>query len=267
MTNKARAETMKGSEQSHLGQHPSGQVVFPSHTSWPIYKASILPEPSGTRPILQVDISHISTDWPQNLTNEQELGDTEWEEKRELDTRPPLKRDLSLKKRDFVIQFLKDAKPETLEKFFNLAVEEAGAVPTDLDASKAAPTTPPRPADEPPLWAERTTGREVSPVDWIKMHYGNKDPKNWQAMGLTRDVLRRIDRPLYQAFGTFFSRLRKSPDSIIPAELEPLLESPSDRAAAELLEEKISSPEDTKRLVSIDPVKAERLRGAIRRRL
>lgn len=206
MAEKARAETINGSEQSQLGQHPSGQVVFPSHPSWPIYKASILPESSGTRPVLQVDISRISTDWPQNLTNGQELGDTEDEEKREINKTPPLKRDLSLEKRDFVIQFLKDAKPETLEKFFNLAVEEAGTIPTDLDTSKSAPTTPPRPADAPPLWAERTTGREVSPVAWIRMHYGNKDPDNWDAMGLTSSDLRQSDRALYQAYASWISR-------------------------------------------------------------
>lgn len=206
MTKKAKAETMKGSERSQLGQHPSGQVVFPSHTSWPIYKASILPEPSGTRPILQVDISHISTDWPQNLPYDQESYYDEPEEKRELDPRPPLKRDLSLEKRDFVIQFLKAAKPETLEKFFNLAVEEAGAIPTDLDTSKAAPTTPPRPADAPPLWVERTTGREVSPALWIKMHYGNKDPDNWDALGLTRKKLGGLDYPLYIAFAKWIKR-------------------------------------------------------------
>lgn len=213
MAEKARAETINGSEQSQLGQHPSGQVVFPSHPSWPIYKASILPESSGTRLVLQVDISRISTDWPQNLTNGQELGDTEDEEKREINKTPPLKRDLSLEKRDFVIQFLKDAKPETLEKFFNLAVEEAGTIPTDLDTSKAAPTTPPRPADAPPLWAERTTGREVSPALWIKMHYGNKNVDDWAPLGLTRDMLVAADKPLSRAYASMISR---NNDSALP---------------------------------------------------
>jgi len=204
MAKKARTDTVESSEQSQPGQYSSGQVVFPRHTSWPIYKGSILPDDSNTRSVLQVDLSHLSTDWLPDLTKGPKLGDTEWEEKRELDTRPPLKRDLTLEKRDFVIQFLKDAKPETLERFFNLAVEEAGALIPE--AESASPTPASRPADAPPLWAERTTGREMSPVGWIKMHYGNRDPDNWQAMGLTRKKLGDLDYPLYLAFAKWIKR-------------------------------------------------------------
>ena len=40
-------------------------------------------------------------------------------------------------------------------------------------ATKRKPimNTPPESQDSPAM-AERTTGREVTPVDWIKMHYG-----------------------------------------------------------------------------------------------
>ena len=182
--------------------------------------------------------------------------------------------DLLLKEQKLqaLFEFLVAAPAEVLDAQVEFARKQGATfsfsqAATDAGVPASSSVFAPRPAAAPPRWAERTTGREVSPVDWIKMHYGNKDPQNWQAMGLTRDMLRQIDRPLYQAFGTFFSRLRKSPDSIIPVELEPLLESPSDRAAAELRKEKIISPEDIKRLSCIDPVKAERLRGAIRRRL
>ena len=151
------------------------------------------------------------------LPSARDLGYNIPEEKREFDLGPPLKPDLSLEKRDFVIQFLKDAKPETLEKFFNLAVEEAGAVPAGLFApmvDPASPSPPPasRSADAPPLWAERTTGREVSPVAWIRMHYGNKDPNpdNWEPMGLTRDMLAEIDLPLARAYAKMISRDRES---------------------------------------------------------
>ena len=210
MSKRAKTDTVKGSEQSQPGQYSSGQVVFPRHTSWPIYKGSILPDDSNTRPVLQVDLSHLSTDWPQNLTKGPKLGDTEWEEKRELDTRPPLKRDLTLEKRDFVIQFLKDAKPETLERFFNLAVEEAGAVIPEAESASPSPPPAARPADAPPLWAERTdgwnkTGKKSSCALWIKMHYGNKDPENWEPMGLTLKDLRH-DKPLYDAFAKWIEK-------------------------------------------------------------
>lgn len=267
MAQKARTETINGSEQNQLGQHPSGQVVFPSHPSWPIYKASILPESSGNRPILQVDISQISTDWPQNLLYDQESYYDEPEEKREIDPRPPLKPDLSSEKRDFVIQFLKDAKPETLEKFFNLAVEEAGAVPSGMDTLKAAPTTPPRPADKPPLWAERTTGREVSPVDWIKMHYGNKDPDNWDPMGLTRGYVWASDRPLYQALGAWLSRSKQKSGFSYPEGMKEFLTSPTERLETELTKTGLERPQDAYTLFPDDPKKAERFRSALRRRV
>lgn len=149
----------------------------------------------------------------ENLHDNLFLDYDDLKEKREFDLGPPLKPALPLDKLDFVIQFLKNSKPETLEKFFNLATEESGAIPAGLDVSKAEPAAQspaPCPADTPPLWAERTTGREVSPVDWIKAHYGNKDPYNWDPMGLTRDVLAEVDPPLARAYAKMISRDRES---------------------------------------------------------
>lgn len=97
-----------------------------------------------------------------------------------------------------LFDFISSAPPEVQEKFAALA--------RDNGADFAQAASAPRPADAPPLWAERTTGREVSPADWIRMHYGNKDPENWDAMGLTSSDLRQSDRALYQAYASWISR-------------------------------------------------------------
>lgn len=85
--------------------------------------------------------------------------------------------------------------PSVLEAIFKGVAEEASSVP-------AGPV--PRPADAPPLWAERkpgwnTTGKKSSCALWIKMHYGNKDPENWDPMELQLKDLRH-DKALYDAF-------------------------------------------------------------------
>lgn len=70
-------------------------------------------------------------------------------------------------------------------------------------------------ATETPLWAERTTGREVSPVDFIKMHYGRSDPDGtWDSLGLTRAELRQRDRKLYQAYAAWISPKRHPEDDL-----------------------------------------------------
>ncbi len=57
------------------------------------------------------------------------------------------------------------------------------------------------PSVAPALWAERTSGREVSPVGFIQQHYGP-----WIGKGLTRPDLKRLDEPLYRAHTIFISR-------------------------------------------------------------
>lgn len=155
----------------------------------------------------------VIIDWsefePGNLRIDLNLEYHEKEGKREFKLGAPL-RDLVLEdKRRFVIEFLKDAKPETLEKFFTLAVQETG--------SSIKPVSPPRESTQKvatregeegaaPLWSTRTTGRSLSPVDWIKIHYGNKDKENWDPMGLTRADLMRFDQPLYRAYAQWIGR-------------------------------------------------------------
>jgi len=64
------------------------------------------------------------------------------------------------------------------------------------------------PEKAPALWAERTTGRKVSPVEFICRHYGNRsgDRAKWEPEGLTRADISRLDAPLYQAYATWIRR-------------------------------------------------------------
>lgn len=264
MAEKARTETMEGSEQSQLGQQSSGNIIFRSHPSWPIYKASILPESSGNRPTLQVDISQISTDWPHNLTNGQELRDNEHKEKRELDKTPPLIDDVSNEEKLSNLFKRLSNNPEEVDVVADF-LRQRDATSSFSKVAKAEPAPAPRHADAPPLWAERTTGREVSPVDWIRMHYGNRDPNNWDALGLTRDQIRRIDRALYQAFCTFVSRATKAEDPA-PSGFEALFESPRHRVAAELQLAGIKNPTDAYKVAGLNLATAERLYQAAKRR-
>jgi hypothetical protein len=223
MSKKAKIATVKSSTQNQLDPSHLGQVVFPIHTSWPLYKGSIQPEKQDVRPVLQVDLSRLSTDWPQDLTKLPELGDNPKKDKREQDRRAPLSETVPTEEemisaaavffknasQEKTAKALKAMGPEAIAALFRIAVEEAGSVPHGMDVSKAAPASPSpasRSADAPPLWAKRTTGREVSPVDWIKMHYGNKDADSWDPMGLTRDVLAELDPPLARAYAKMISR-------------------------------------------------------------
>lgn len=68
--------------------------------------------------------------------------------------------------------------------------------------------TQPKKYDSVPLWSDRTTGREVTAVDFIKTNYGNKDCETWNRDGLTLADLRH-DKPLYNAY---VQRIRRHPD-------------------------------------------------------
>jgi hypothetical protein len=69
-----------------------------------------------------------------------------------------------------------------------------------------------------PLWSKRTTGREVSPVDWIKMHYGRMVDGVWDADGLAQADISRLDRKLYDAY---ISRVRRLPEEDLGLPAEP----------------------------------------------
>ena len=68
-------------------------------------------------------------------------------------------------------------------------------------ASRVSPENASLPTEAPALWAERTSGREVSPSDFIRLHYGA-----WIENGLTRAHIKTLDEPLYNAFAQWIRR-------------------------------------------------------------
>ena len=76
------------------------------------------------------------------------------------------------------------------EKF----IEMVGVSETDKESGSL-------PTKAPALWAERKTGREVSPVDFIHQHYGP-----WLGKGLTRAHIGQLDKPLYTALAGWVGR-------------------------------------------------------------
>ncbi|MEE4011289.1 hypothetical protein V1T76_04460 [Roseibium sp. FZY0029] len=63
------------------------------------------------------------------------------------------------------------------------------------------------PTEAPALWADRTTGREVTPVDFIKQYYGDFVASDLpQQHRLPRPLLRELDMPLYNAYAAWIKR-------------------------------------------------------------
>jgi ribosomal protein L12E/L44/L45/RPP1/RPP2 len=63
------------------------------------------------------------------------------------------------------------------------------------------------PTEAPALWADRTTGREVTPVDFIKQYYGEFVATDLpQQHRLPRPLLRELDMPLYNAYAAWIKR-------------------------------------------------------------
>ena len=57
-----------------------------------------------------------------------------------------------------------------------------------------------------PLWENRTSGREVSPPDFIKQHYGKWENGEWDRDGLTSAALNRSNRKLYLVYAQWIKR-------------------------------------------------------------
>jgi len=158
----------------------------------------------------------------QNLQNWEDLGYNSFEEKREFYLEPPLIDTVSdeqkEKKLGELFEFLSSAPEEVVDALVALAQKKGATfsfTQAAADASQIAATTPllsSHPADTPPLWAERTTGREVSPLDWIKMHYGP-----WLQRGiLSRPLLGKLDPALYEAHAKWSKRNPTIDDLKIP---------------------------------------------------
>lgn len=65
----------------------------------------------------------------------------------------------------------------------------------------------------PALWEERTTGREVSPADFIRMHYAP-----WLGNGITRAHIGKLDEKLYVAYARQISRTPEKALGELPSE-------------------------------------------------
>lgn len=167
----------------------SGRIFYPANND---------------RPIFRVDLSQLSADSPKNLTIAVKLGDNEKEEKRELELRSPLIDDLSNEEKLNALFERLSKNPAEIEVVADF-LRQRDATSSLAQATAADHNSGSRSADAPPLWAERTTGRDVSPMDWVKMHYGNKNPDSWEAKGLKRSDLKH-DRPLYLAIAKWLAR-------------------------------------------------------------
>lgn len=126
--------------------------------------------------------------------------------------REKLKDDLFIKRQEFVANL--DAK--NCDKFDEIILKSplgkayAEAVGVDfpqkgdLELSMKAPR----------LWKNRTTGRKCSPIDFIMANYGHINSDNsWTNLGLTRDILAKIDPPLSNAYKKAISR---NPERALP---------------------------------------------------
>lgn len=90
--------------------------------------------------------------------------------------------------------------------------------------SPAAMSVPLLEDGTPALWAKRTTGREVTAVDFIREHFGSV--REWTPMeGLTRSALSRLDPDLASAYATWINR---HPEDTLPIPTKPHTRRPAD---------------------------------------
>lgn len=83
--------------------------------------------------------------------------------------------------------------------------ESLKAIWAQLQEAASSASQSALPDKAPALWADRTTGRNVSPVEFICQHYGNRsgDRATWEPQGLMRADIKRLDKALYQAYASW----------------------------------------------------------------
>jgi hypothetical protein len=91
-------------------------------------------------------------------------------------------------------------KRSKLAAAFGMAQED---IPNETNLPSAAPA----------LWDKRKTGREVSPADFIRKHYGA-----WIGKGLTRAHIGKLDQKLYAAYARQVSRSPEKAVEDLPSE-------------------------------------------------
>lgn len=128
-------------------------------------------------------------------------------EKGERLTSPPPKPDVApAEKKRLLLAFCKSADGPAIEEAFAL-LEGKALLKTPEPGDDGLPLTAPA------LWEERTTGRKVSPADFIRTHYAP-----WIGNGLTRAHIGQLDRPLYMAYARQVSRTPASTITELPSE-------------------------------------------------
>lgn len=134
--------------------------------------------------------------------------------------------DLNRIRRDEVIKKL-DAVPShqlrLVDEFINGLLRDEAKADHEHPSSESLKTVP--------QWAERTTGREVTPVDWIKMHYGRMIDGEWDPDGLTQADIGRSDPKLYHAY---IARIRRLPEENLGLPVEPRTQAMNPEEALEM---------------------------------
>lgn len=163
---------------------------------------------SNTNSQTMLNIVGNPPEWPKNSTSDPVSVYDGGKDKRESNLEAPLRLPVSPEeKRKYIIRFVENAETQVLDRLF----AAAAATREELSLSTMVSSLP---TVAPALWAKRTTGREVSPADFIRQHYGRtREDDTWDPMGLTRADLARLDASLYAAYGKLVER---QPDRALP---------------------------------------------------
>ena len=108
-------------------------------------------------------------------------------------------------KKRLLAAFCKNAQAHEIEQAFTLLASDP-SLRSIITGENEQSGGLPRKA--PSLWHERTTGRSVSPADFIRLHY-----TPWFEKGLTRAHLVQLDKPLYTAYA---QQVHRTPEKLIP---------------------------------------------------
>lgn len=122
--------------------------------------------------------------------------------KGEIPTSPPPNPDVRPEeKKKLLLAFCKSADSAAITEAFDLLTSRA------LLPTPATNQDDDLPVTAPALWENRTTGRKVSPAEFIRAHYAP-----WLGQGLTRAHIGQIDKKLYEAYA---QQIKRNPDEAI----------------------------------------------------
>jgi hypothetical protein len=128
-------------------------------------------------------------------------------EKGESVSSPPPNQDVGpTEKKRLLLAFCKSADGPAIDEAFAL-LEGKALLKAPEPGDGSLPLTAPA------LWEERTTGRKVSPADFVRTYYAP-----WIGNGLTRAHIGQLDRPLYMAYARQVSRTPASAITELPSE-------------------------------------------------